>query len=417
MTKVIRWLVVGLIGVHGLIHLLGAAKGLGWANVSQLKGSISTIEGLAWLAAAVVVLLAAVMIALGKPTWWWIVAVAAAVWSQVVITTAWSDAEAGTAVNVIIILAAVLGFAALGPTSPRAEWQDKAETALQATQVGSQVLTEADLTGLPEVLAEYIRRSGAVGKPRVSSFFADVRGRIRGGPDKGWMEFTGHQVNTYGDMPQRFLLLNASMFGLPIAMTHLFDESSASMRGKLLSLLTVVDGSGPDMERAETVTLFNDLVVMAPAAIPFASVTWTPVDDHTVRGSLVRGATTVAAELTFNDAFELTNFVSDDRLRASQDGKSFARMRWNTPITDYRQIFGRKVAVRGEGQWYAPEPEGHFTYIDFRIDDITYHVDSDRPERVSGSTGVARGRTRRDDAPTQGDLVLTPTQLHPGGPR
>ena len=64
-----------------------------------------------------------------------------------------------------------------------------------------------------------------------------------------------------------------------------------------------------------------------------------------------------------------------------------------------------------------PEPEGHFTYIDFRIDDITYHVDSDRPERVSGSTGVACGRTRRDDAPTQGDLVLTPTQLHPGGPR
>ena len=98
MTKVIRWLVVGLIGIHGLIHLFGAAKGLGWANVSQLKGSISTIEGLAWLAAAVVVLLAAVMIALGKPTRWWIVAVAAAVWSQVVITTAWSDAEAGTAV-------------------------------------------------------------------------------------------------------------------------------------------------------------------------------------------------------------------------------------------------------------------------------------------------------------------------------
>ena len=127
--------------------MLGAATGLGWANVSQLKGSISTIEGLAWLAAAVMVLLAAVMIALGKPTWWWIVAAAAAVWSQVVITTAWSDAKAGTAVNVTIILAAVLGFAALGPTSPRAEWQDKAETALQATPVGSQVLTEADHHG------------------------------------------------------------------------------------------------------------------------------------------------------------------------------------------------------------------------------------------------------------------------------
>lgn len=43
------------------------------------------------------------------------------------------------------------------------------------------------------------------------------------------MSFSGRQVNTYGDNPQRFLLMYAKMFGLPVAMTHLFGESSATM--------------------------------------------------------------------------------------------------------------------------------------------------------------------------------------------
>jgi hypothetical protein len=143
---------------------------------------------------------------------------------------------------------------------------------------------------------------------------------------------------------------------------------------KLLSLVTIVNAAGPDMNRAETVTMFNDLVVMAPGAIPFAAVEWAYVDDDTVRGTFTKGGDSVAADLTFNDAFELTNFVSDDRLRASPDGKSFTRQRWNTPMTEYRQVGARKLAVAGDAQWYGPDPEGHFTYLEFKVDDITYNV-------------------------------------------
>jgi Family of unknown function (DUF6544) len=83
---------------------------------------------------------------------------------------------------------------------------------------------------------------------------------------------------------------------------------------------------------------------------------------------------TVTAELEFNGRHELINFVSDDRLRASQDGKSFTRLRWNTPIRQYRTMHGRKVASIGEAQWYAAEREGHFTYLDFHVEDIGYNV-------------------------------------------
>ena len=46
-------------------------------------------------------------------------------------------------------------------------------------------------------------------------------------------------------------------------MLHLYDHTTATMRGKLLSVATVVDAADPEMDRSETVTVFNDLVVLS----------------------------------------------------------------------------------------------------------------------------------------------------------
>lgn len=48
-TNVVRWVVVVVVAGHGLIHLLGVAKGLGWADVPQLKGSIGVGGAVLWL--------------------------------------------------------------------------------------------------------------------------------------------------------------------------------------------------------------------------------------------------------------------------------------------------------------------------------------------------------------------------------
>ena len=72
-----------------------------------------------WLLAAVLVLATAAMVAVGKPSWWWAVDAAAALVSQGVILTSWTDAKGGTVANVLLVLVAVLGFAAHGPGEER----------------------------------------------------------------------------------------------------------------------------------------------------------------------------------------------------------------------------------------------------------------------------------------------------------
>ena len=54
MSHVLRWVLVGLLVAHGLLHLLGAAKGFGWAAVSQLEEPIGPGVGALWLLAAMV---------------------------------------------------------------------------------------------------------------------------------------------------------------------------------------------------------------------------------------------------------------------------------------------------------------------------------------------------------------------------
>jgi hypothetical protein len=368
--SVARWLLAVVVVLHGFIHLFGAAKGLGWAEVSRLAEPISTGLGAVWLAAALSTIAAGVLL-LARVRWWWIVGAVAAVISQLVIVTSWTDARAGTIANVILLVAVVYGWASQGPRGARAEYRRRAGDAL-AVPSSADLVTEADLASLPTSVAAYVRQSGALGQPRVLTLRARFHGRIRGGAAKPWMTFTGEQVNTYGPQPSRLFLMDAELFGLPVEVLHAFAAGAATMRVRALSLFTMVDASGPEMDRAETVTIFNDLCILAPAALVSAPVTWHVVDDHHVRGTYTYGATIVTAELSFNDDNELVDFFSDDRTAVSTDGKTFTPQRWSTPMSGYREFGSCRLGTIGEGHWHAPK--GEFAYLEYNLDEITYNA-------------------------------------------
>ncbi len=393
MDSTVRWLLVALLVVHGLIHFLGAVNGFGWAAVPQLTQPISAGMGVVWLSAGLLVLASAAMIAAAAPPWWWAVALLAALVSQIAIVTSWGDAKAGTAVNVILLVVAAYGFLSAGPFSFGAQWSTHAKAALEQVDPAPPVLIDADLGTLPTPLAAYIRRSGAVGKPRVTTFYADLHGRIRSAPDTAWMSFTGKQLNTYGENPQRMFIINARRSGVPVEVLHLFRDATATMQVKLLSAFPIVDSKGPEMDRAETVTIFNDLVALAPGAIVDAPVRWTSVDEHRVHGTFTLGQHSVSATLIFDEQHDLVDFGSADRLRASQDGTSFTPQEWSTPLLAHRDVDGRRVVAVGEGRWNAPDPEGLFTYLEIHLDAISFNVDGPQTTAVNAPRQPATSPT------------------------
>lgn len=375
MSAIVRWFVAVILVAHGLIHLLGAAKGLGWAEVTTLAEPIQPAIGAVWLIAALVIVTTGVLLAARKRMWW-VAGLVGVLISQAVILTSWSDAKAGTLANLLLLTALGYAFVSNGPTSYRAEYQRRVETALrEPDQDAGPVVTEADLAHLPGPVAEHVRRSGAVGQPKVLSLHARIHGRIRAGATSRWMTYTGEQVNTYGPAPSRLFWMDAKMFGLPVDVLHVFVGRAASMRVKLCSLVQMVNVSGPDMDRAETVTLFNDMCILAPAALIDAPIVWEPIDDNHVRGIFTNGAQSVTADLLFHNG-DLVDFVSDDRMSTSHDGATFTPQRWSTPVSDYRDFDTRRLATRGEGRWHTTAPRSQFAYLEYNLDEITYNPSS-----------------------------------------
>jgi len=357
-----------LLVVHGLIHLLGAAKGLGAAELPQLTQPISTAFGMTWLAASVLFLAAAVSLIVW-PRWWWAVALCAVAISTVAIVPSWTDAKFGALANVIVMAGIAFGFLSQGPTSLRAEFERDVDRQLSA-QGPAEPVTESDLAHLPQAVQGYLRSVGVVGEPRVRNFRVRMHGRIRDSRGGRWMPFIAEQYNAVAPA-SRLFYLNATMFAIPVQGYHRYVGSAASMRVKAAAVVPVAEAHGAEMTRAETVTLFNDMCIMAPATLIDPAIEWHVLDALTVNGTFTNAGQTVTATLTFNDAGDLVNFVSDDRFQSGTQGAP-VRMRWSTPVHGYRSFGAVRLASAGAGRWH--DAQGEYSYIELTIDDVRYNL-------------------------------------------
>ncbi|MDH3222891.1 MAG: hypothetical protein OEO23_04180, partial [Gemmatimonadota bacterium] len=191
------------------------------------------------------------------------------------------------------------------------------------------------------------------------------RGRIRAGPEDAWMRFSAVQHNVV-DPPTRVFYMDARKSGLPVDVLHVFQAGAATMRVRLLSIVPLVRADGPELTLAETVTLLNDLSVLAPGALVDSRIRWEAIDNRSARARYEVGENTVSAVLSFNADDELVDFVSEDRLMASSDGGEFTALPWSTPLSEYRQFGPYRVAGHGEG-WWHPRDSDPFPYVELDL--------------------------------------------------
>ena len=144
------------------------------------------------------------------------------------------------------------------------------------------------------------------------------------------------------------------------------------MRVKVAALVPVADAAGPEMDQSETVTLFNDMCLFAPASLANPAIVWERAGRDTARAAFTNAGHTIRADLFFNDAGELIDFRSDDRYQAAPDGRTFTKVPWSTPLSDYRQFGAVRLASKGEARWH--EPEGSYAYIEMITDEVHYNV-------------------------------------------
>lgn len=232
------------------------------------------------------------------------------------------------------------------------------------------LVTEAELAGLPPLMANYLRRGGAVGRAHVRNLRVEFKARMRGAAKDPWMPATATQYEFF-DPPARLFHMNATRGGIPMDIYHRYVDRAATFQVRIAGLFPVVSRGGPFLTRAETVTLMNDIVVMAPAAVLDLPFTWETTGERSVRATFSNAGHTVAATITFDAAGDLVGFVSTDR--PPDDTPAARDIAWSTPISGYRQVDGVRVGALGHANWVPPTAE--WTYGEFEIRAIAYNVE------------------------------------------
>jgi len=357
-----------LVTVHGLIHLMGFAKAFQYAEMKQLTIAISKPVGVIWLVATLLFITSAILVLL-KKDYWAIFSIAAVVISQIVIILSWHDAKFGTIANVIILIVSIIGY---GTWSYYNKYQTEAKTNLQQKEYfQNSLLTEMDIQHLPEPVKKYLRYTGCLGKPKINNFKIEFVGKIRKNEQSEWMPFTSEQYNFMG-IPTRLFFMKAVMKSLPVAGYHVYKNGDAYMDIRLLSLFKVQYKDGDEMNKAETVTFFNDMCCMAPATLIDKRISWQETSENMVKSTFINNGITITADLFFNEVGELVNFKSNDRYNADA-GKILP---WATPLRDYKEVNGYKLAGYAEAIYTYPDRD--LCYGTFEVSSVKYNCNDSK---------------------------------------
>ncbi len=353
---------------HGIIHLMGFAKAFAFGDISQSSKNITKPFGLIWLCVACLFVITLYLF-FYKSEHWPVFAIIAAIISQLLILTLWKDAKYGTIANIIIVVVAILSW---GSHHFEMQFKNDVENHLAKTKISNNdLLTEADIESLPAPVQKYIRYAGALHKPKVNNVRIEMQGEMRS-KKKDWFPFSVVQYNFFNE-PTRLFFMKAKMFGITVPGYHDYQDATASMNVKLFGMFSVVHASGKVMNRAETVTVFNDMCMMVPATLIDKRIEWIPIDRLSAKASFTNGTNKIAAMLYFNELGQLVNFISDDR----SDINVMKQYRFSTPAKEYMQMNGNNVMKYGEAVWHYPE--GEFVYGKFNLKSIEYNVKEYKP--------------------------------------
>ncbi len=232
------------------------------------------------------------------------------------------------------------------------------------------LLTIEDISHLPEIVQKYIVYSNAVGREKVYNMKVTLEGGIRSNPDEDFMKLKSVQYNFF-EKPSRMFYIKAPKMGIPAYGLHVYKDRKATFKVKLLGLIKIIDVNDPRLDQGERVIWFNDLCLIAPAALIDDRITWKEIDPLSVKATFTNGNIAISAILYFKESGELVNFVSYDRCEIP-DNKTFVNNPFSTPVHEYMNHQGRIIIKSGDAVYHRPD--GEFVYGQFFMKSIEYNV-------------------------------------------
>lgn len=366
-------LFLAIVLLHGVIHLLGFVKGFQIREVKELTLPISRPMGLAWLTATLLFLLYGLFYLL-QLRYAWAMGVAAVALSQLLIILYRKDAGMGTLPNVVILMVALISMG-----SQRFQHKvDQEVTHLleQQPTLETTLLDEQTIASLPDPVKNWLRSSGAAGRPvtRVGKVVQKAELQLKPG-QKRWMPAKAIQFTTLD--PPAFVWHVEGQLNRFVTFSGLdrFGNGKGSMLVKLQSLLMVASEEGEKINEGTLQRYLGEMVWFPSLAIS-PNITWEAMDDTTAVATLYYGGTEGSGIFHFNAGGEVVRFSA---MRFMGNEPEAERREWIMEITDYATFEGIRVPFRMHATWKLEE--GDWTWLQLEVTSIQYNENID-DERI-----------------------------------
>lgn len=351
--------------LHGLIHLLGFIKGVGFKEVKELTLFISKPMAYVWLSATILLLIYGILYSIHSKYAWFFGLVAVFV-SQILVFVFWKDAKFGTIPNVLIF---VISISLLGYFSFQKRVQRETQYLLNQNQNNANtILSENDLQTMPEPVKKWLRNSGSIGKPFIHSGKVTQNAEMLLKPgQKNWLSATAIQY-TAVDNPAFIWKVDVKMNRfLNIQGRDKFENGKGEMLIKMNSLINIVNEQGEPLDEGTLQRYLGEMVWFPSLALsPY--IVWEAINDTAAKATMTYKGTTGSGTFFFNNHGEVTTFSA---LRFKENNVDAKRHEWTMNISAYKTFEGIKVPAKMTSTWKLDE--GDWTWLKLEVMDINYN--------------------------------------------
>ncbi len=252
----------------------------------------------------------------------------------------------------LILIAMVIIFFNIPYSKTISEFNNIVNTAISNEPKYTDVFTKEDIKDLPSPVQKYFEYCGYIGTPKMSYMKVTFRNIDFKQTEDRTLKIDYTQYN-FADRPQRFAIIDSSLFGIPFEGLDTFGNGIGSMKGTIAKTITLFDEKGEDMNKAGLSTILSESLAFPSVALQ-DYIQWEEIDATHAKATISYYGTSATGIFTFDENGLMKSFRTKDRVATGADG-SRREAEWSAVILDYEYVNGLRKPKVLQSIWHFPE--------------------------------------------------------------
>lgn len=270
-----------------------------------------------------------------------------------------------SALAVIILLVVVLSLIFNFQFNQKVEKEVK--ELFSVVENNHEIIQSTDLEALPPPVQHWLQYSQVVGKERSVAARTKQEVTMRLKADQPWMKA---QVEQYFRTDEPAFIWAVDIIAAPlfhIVGMDQYIEGKGNMLIKLLSFITVANGSGKEIDQGTLLRYLAETMWFPTAALS-DYIQWEGIDSKSAKATMSYKGVTASGVFTFNEKGEVLSFVAQ---RYGDFDGEYRMETWSCIMTKYKEFNGLKVPSQGDLIWKLKT--GNFHWYHFEVKEMEYN--------------------------------------------